>query len=114
AEGMLALQGDYTRYLGVEALMKQPVLDPTYVSVADFVRDTLAGKALPAGAMTPLESARLLEHRGREALRIVEPVKAGGDVALEYEVADLRAWARLGLHLAEKLRGAVALATFRA
>ncbi len=31
-----------------------------------------------------------------------------------YEVADVKTWAWLGLHLAEKLRGAVALQTFRA
>jgi hypothetical protein len=30
-----------------------------------------------------------------------------------YEVADVRAWSLLGLHLAEKLRGAVDLATYR-
>ena len=31
-----------------------------------------------------------------------------------YEVADVQVWAYLGLHLAEKLRGAVALQTYRA
>jgi hypothetical protein len=30
-----------------------------------------------------------------------------------YEVADVKAWSQLGLHLAEKLRGAVALQTYR-
>jgi hypothetical protein len=30
-----------------------------------------------------------------------------------YEVTDVKAWASLGLHLAAKLRGAVALATYR-
>ena len=113
AEGMLALQGETTRYIGVEALIRQPVLDPTYVSVADFVRDTLAGKAFPPSAMTPLESARLLEHRCREALRIAGSVDAANNFELQYELADVRTWAFLGLHLAEKLRGAVALHTFR-
>jgi hypothetical protein len=30
-----------------------------------------------------------------------------------FEVADVKAWANLGLHFAEKLRGAVALQTYR-
>lgn len=30
-----------------------------------------------------------------------------------YEVADVKTWANLGLHLAEKLKGAVALQTYR-
>ena len=30
-----------------------------------------------------------------------------------YEVADVKAWANLGLHLAEKLKGAMALQTYR-
>jgi len=30
-----------------------------------------------------------------------------------YEVADVKVWANLGLHLAEKIRGAVALQTYR-
>src|SRR5690606_42106992 len=35
------------------------------------------------------------------------------DTALTYEVADVRIWAHLGLHLAEKIKGAVALHRYR-
>ncbi len=38
-EGLLALQGEVTKYIGVDALIAQPTLDPAYVSVADYVKD---------------------------------------------------------------------------
>ena len=38
SEGFLALQGETTKYIGVDALIKQPTMDPAYVSVADYVK----------------------------------------------------------------------------
>jgi hypothetical protein len=107
-EGFLALQGEVTKYIGVDALIAQPTLDPDYVSVADFVK----GGSWGADTLTPPRLADLLERDCREALALVRDVK-GGD-SLDDEVGDVRAWAHLGLHLAEKLRGAVALQRFRA
>jgi len=45
---------------------------------------------------------------------LVSGIDTVGNLALQYEVADVQVWANLGLHLAEKLRGAVALENFRA
>jgi hypothetical protein len=112
-EGFLALQGEVTKYIGVDALIAQPTLDPDYVSVADYVKSLGDDRALPADAVTPPRLADLLERDCREALQLVGKIDAGDDVALAYEIADVRAWANLGLHLAEKLRGAVALQRFR-
>jgi hypothetical protein len=112
-EGFLALQGETTKYIGVDALIAQPTLDPDYVSVADYVKSLAANRVLPATAVTPPRLADLLERDCREALQLVGKIEAGDDVALAYEVADVAVWANLGLHLAEKLRGAVALQRFR-
>jgi hypothetical protein len=112
-EGMLALQGEKTRYIGVDALIDQPTLDPAYVSVADFVKTTRAGGAFGADRITPLQLADLLEHDCREAVSLVNGIDTADNASLRYEVTDVQAWAYLGVHLAEKLRGAVALATFR-
>jgi hypothetical protein len=112
-EGFLALQGDTTRYISVDQLIRQPVMDPDYVSVSDFVDATRRGTPFAAGRITPPALADRLERDTREALRLVEGIDTRGDAALLYEVADVRTWAHLGLHLAEKLRGAVALQTFR-
>ena len=112
-EGMLALQGELTHYIGVDALINQPTLDPAYVSVADYVKTTVAGGTFGADRITPLQLADLLEHDCREAVRLVNKIDATGNASLRYEVADVQAWGYLGVHLAEKLRGAVALATYR-
>jgi len=113
-EGFLALQGEVTKYIGVDALIHQPTMDPDYVSVADFVKETRAGRALAAGRVTPPALADALERDSRAALDLVKDIAPGGNTALQYEVADIRVWANLGLHLAEKLRGAIALENYRA
>src|SRR5688572_14747161 len=57
SEGFLALQGEYTNYIGVDALIKQPTMDPDYVNVADYVRTMQAGGTLPVNRITPLALA---------------------------------------------------------
>ncbi len=109
AEGFLALQGEITKYIGVDALISQPTLDPRYVAVKEFVN---GGDF--AGRFTPLATADRLEANSRKILQLVNPIDASRNASLLYEVADVKTWANLGLHLAEKLRGAVALATYRA
>ena len=106
AEGFLALQGEITKYIGVDALINQPVLDPDFLSVADFVGGKGAG-------ITPLQTADALDSRAQEALRLVKGVDTARNTTLMYEVADVQTWAHLGMHLAEKLRGAVELQTYR-
>jgi hypothetical protein len=112
-EGMLALQGDYTKYISVDRLIQQPVMDPDYVSVADYVAAMRKGETFPPGRVTPEALADRLERDTRAALQLVEGIDTKDDASLLYEVADVQAWAHLGLHLASKLRGAVALQTYR-
>jgi hypothetical protein len=111
AEGMLALQGEITKYIGIDALINQPVLDPQFVSVKDYVQGVREGRIFPANSMTPLRTADRLEADCREALKLVD-VDALRDPHY-LDVADVKAWAYLGLHLAEKLRGAVELQLYR-
>jgi hypothetical protein len=40
-------------------------------------------------------------------------LRVTGNASLQQEVADVRVWANLGLYFAEKLKGAVALQTYR-
>jgi len=114
SEGMLALQGEETHYIGVDALIDQPTLDPSYVSVADYVKAVRAGGRFGDDRITPPKLADLLERDSNAALELVKSIDTKGSASLMYEVADVKAWSQLGLHLAEKLRGAVALQTFRA
>src|SRR6185369_12513456 len=82
-------------------------------SVADYVKTTLAGGSFAPDRVTPPKLIEMLERDNREALRLVSHVDTSANASLMYEVADVKTWAYLGLHLAEKLRGALALATFR-
>jgi hypothetical protein len=113
SEGFLALQGEHTNYIGVDALINQPTMDPAYVSVAEYVKALWDGKPFAADRITPPILIDLLERDSRAALRLVEKIDTTSNAALMYEVADVKTWAHLGLHLAEKLRGAVELQTFR-
>jgi hypothetical protein len=113
SEGFLALQDELTRYIGVDALSKSPTLDPDHISIADYAGRKQTKKSFPRSALTPLETAAMLEENSREAIDLVEDIETARNASLMYEVADVRAWSYLGLHLAEKLRGAVALETYR-
>ena len=113
SEGFLALQGEYTNYIGVDALINQPTMASEYVSVGDYVQAMVDGGSYAAGRMTPPALIDLLERDNLEALRLVEGIDVSGNTTLMYEVADVKTWANLGLHLAAKLRGAVALQTYR-
>lgn len=113
SEGMMWLNGRTMEYISVDDLINQPVLDPAYVNIADYVAATQKGQTFPAARMTPLRLADRLVADSREALRLVRGINPGKDLALQYEVADVKTWAHLGLHLAAKIRGGVALQTFR-
>ena len=108
SEGFLALQGEETHYIPVDKLIDQPTMDPSYVSVKDYVAGTTGPDRI-----TPPVLIDMLERDNREALRLVSNIDTSGNASLMYEVADIKTWANLGLHLAEKLRGAVALQTYR-
>ncbi len=113
SEGMLWLDGRKMQYIGVDALINQKALDPQYVSISDYVATKRAGRDFPASRITPPALADHLESDCRAALDLVEHIEPGSDLALTYEVADIRTWAHLGLHLAAQIRGAVALQAYR-
>jgi hypothetical protein len=113
SEGFLALQGEYTKYISVDRLISQPTMASEYVSVKDYVETLLGGGSFEAGRVTPPILAEMLERDNREALRLVEGIDTSGNASLMCEVADVKTWANLGLHLAEKLKGAVALHSYR-
>ena len=96
----------------MERLIVQRPLLPDRLSVQEFVAKRAAGE-LPSGAMTPLLLADRLERDSRRALLLVRGIDTSRNPSLRYEVADVKTWANLGLYYAEKLRGAVALQTYR-
>jgi hypothetical protein len=115
SEGMMALDNTTKRvdYISVDRLIKQPPLDTSYVSVADYVKRSTSAVTFDKKEITPLMLAAVLEKDCNGALKLVSKINISGNKALVYEVADIKAWSYLGLHFAEKIRGAVALQTYR-
>jgi hypothetical protein len=113
AEGMLALQGEITKYIGVDALIEQPPLDPAFISIKDFVKALDAGHGHTSSQKTPLAVADWLATRGRKALALVDGIDVRRNASLRYEAADVAIWANLGFHLEAKIRGAVELHRYR-
>ena len=84
-----------------------------YVSVSEYVETLLKGGEFEAGHITPPDLVDMLERDNQEALRLVKNIDTYGNASLMYEVSDVKIWANLGLHLGEKLKGAIALYTYR-
>jgi len=113
SEGFMALNKGSMDYISVDRLINRPTLDPDYVSVNEYVEADLSGNSFGNHRIIPPVLIQLLERDCQEALDIVEGISTDDDVALMYEVSDIKTWANLGLHFAEKLKGAVALQTYR-
>jgi hypothetical protein len=71
-----------------------------------YVNTLSQGESFGAGRVTPPLLVDMLRRDNREALRRVESIDTTKSASLMYEVADVKTWANLGLHLAEKLEGA--------
>lgn len=114
SEGFMALDNNVKRveYISVNRQISQATLDPDYVSIADYVADSLQGNSF-AGKITPPLLAAMLTSDCTRALDLVKNIHPGNDIALTQEVADVRAWANLGLFFAQKLKGGVALQAYR-
>lgn len=111
-EGFLALIGDSTRYISVNRLMSHPPLAPDYVSVANYIKTINEGGSFSEDKITPPVLVKMLDQDCRKALKLVDNIDTDGNASLMYEVSDIRTWAYLGLHLAEKLEGAMELQRF--
>ena len=114
-EGFMALDDKIKRveYISVDRLIHQPVTDPDYVSVVDYVKAIASGTSFEKNKITPPVLIEMLERDCREALSLVRNINTSGNSALPFEVADVKTWANMGLHFAEKLKGAIALQTYR-
>ncbi|MES2647958.1 MAG: hypothetical protein V4717_13850 [Bacteroidota bacterium] len=115
SEGFMALDNAIKRveYISINRLIKQPVTDPNYISVKDYVATIAAGDSFASQKITPVILINMLERDCHSALLLVKTIQTKGNTALMFEVADIKVWSNMGLHFAEKLKAAVALETYR-
>lgn len=111
-EGFMALTGDSTKYISVLQLMSHPPLDPDYISVENYIKTTMNGGSFSKDKITPPVLVKNLRRDCMKALNMVRNIRTENNSSLMYEVADIKVWAYLGLHLAEKLEGAMELQKF--
>ncbi|QDK79928.1 hypothetical protein EXU85_15445 [Spirosoma sp. KCTC 42546] len=113
SEGFMAMNQKSMAYISIDRQISQAPADANYVSVAEYVKTLSAGGSFAKSRITPLMLSQVLERDCQKALDLVKSLKSTGPNSLRYEVADVQAWANLGLYYAQKLRGAVALQTYR-
>ena len=114
-EGMMALDPatKNVSYISVDRLIHQPPLDTDYISIADYVHRRNAKDIFKKNEITPPQLAGMLERDCHKALSFVKNIEVNHNKALMYEIADIKTWSYLGLHFAEKIRGGMALQTYR-
>jgi hypothetical protein len=115
SEGFMALNREAKRveYISVDWQIRQPPIDPDYVSVLEYVNTVASGGTFDKSKITPPVLASLLESDCNKTLNLVKNFKTANNPSLHQEVADVKIWANLGLYFAEKLKGAVSLQTYR-
>ncbi|MEJ7770112.1 MAG: DUF1080 domain-containing protein, partial [Chitinophagaceae bacterium] len=120
SEGFLApfaanagLHDTVSSFISVDELIDHPVLDPKFISIADYVKAMDENKTLTSDKVTPLMLADSLELAGRDVLELVKPLQIASVTPLACELDDLETWACLSLYFADKLRAGVALQEFR-
>ncbi len=103
-------------FISIDELIFHETLDPDLIPIVEFVKSKVEGNEIPRDKTSPFELAEELEKDSREALNITKRI--GDDPAIRKtvlisELEDIRTWAYLGLYFSEKLKGGVALQTFR-
>lgn len=100
-------------FIHINYFIKHGVLDHTrYCNIEDHVAGKLKAEKLADEVMPPLQLADSLENEALETIELINTIKTEPG-PIDYEIADIRAWAYLGLYYAEKIRGGTALEYFR-
>jgi hypothetical protein len=121
SEGFLAAwQAGYddqvSPFISIDELIRHKTLDQRYLCIEDFVQSQKSNQSIANDKITPLRLAEIVEKDCRRTLRLVKGLRKQGekrDKAFISELDDIATWANLGLYFADKLRGGIALATFR-
>jgi hypothetical protein len=120
SEGFLApfaanagLHDTVSSFISINELVDHPVLDPSYLSIADFVQLKIENKPLPAVKVSPIALADTLDLESTIVLQQVKQLRKKASPTLACELDDLETWAHLSRYYAGKLRAGVALQIFR-
>jgi len=96
--------GNKRDYISLDEVINSDPIEPNFVSILEYGD----GSQEFGQKVTPLQLASTLEKDNQKALDIVNNINTSHET-LKCEIADVKAWAYLGLYFAKKLRTAVAL-----
>jgi len=120
SEGFLApfaaprgLHEDGSSFISINELIDHPALDPGYLSITEYAELLISKTPIPAGKVDPLQLADSLETDSRLVMKLVNQMRPKAKAALACELDDLETWALLSQYFSDKIRGGVALHTYR-
>ncbi|MFC2123288.1 hypothetical protein ACFLU5_00635 [Bacteroidota bacterium] len=103
-------------FISIDELIYHETLDPALMSIKDFIEMDQKGLEITTDIVTPTDLASELDMECKKALDIVKEIREQKNVTgttLESELEDITTWAYLGLYFSSKLRGGIALETYR-
>jgi hypothetical protein len=113
SEGFLAkTQAHETGLITLDEMLGRDPLDPEYLSIHEFVDMSINETPIDGNKTDPITLANRIEKDCKEVLTIAQTIKANDNFELQNEVADIKAWAYLGLYFSEKLKAGVDLYTY--
>lgn len=104
---------DVSSFISIDELIDHATLDPAYLSIKEYTTLLQNNKVVPAGKVSPLTLADLLDADAQTVLTRTGAIRANVSPTLACELADLETWAHLSHYFADKLRAGVALQTYR-
>lgn len=103
-------------FISIDELIEHKVLDPTFISIKDYVQFISELKKIPAEKIDPITLAQELTSNADSATHLLETLrKFDGkfNSAYRQELDDIQTWALLSRYFANKLRAGVSLHLFR-
>jgi hypothetical protein len=105
SEGFISRMGNKgkMKLLSLEQMCRKHPMNPDYLSIKEFLSNTAMNSE---DKISPLELADSIDSFCSNALLEIENIDYAENNDLRYEVADIKAWANLGMYFSHKLRAA--------
>ena len=123
SEGFLApraspfgLHDEVSPFISIDEFIQHETLEPSYLSIPDYVKATIHQELISEEQVTPLALAEASENDSKAALALIDAMQQQTNQytgTLVSELDDVAVWSYLGLYFANKLRAGVALEMFR-
>jgi hypothetical protein len=122
SEGFLApkksrgLYDGKSSFISIDEFIQHETLDPTFISIPEYVQKTMAHEDISLKLKTPTTLAKESLIDGQNVLEIIQNLEGESNNisgVLACELLDLKTWAYLSLYFSEKIHGGIALHTFR-